>query len=158
MAAKYLARCLDPSSGIPTDVTFLFHGENEEEEAEKVKAHKPILAAASAVFQREFYGSMKEAGGEIEIVDASKEVFQAMVHYIYSYEEMNLDSYDLSFIASLFYLAEKYDIGDLKDEILSFIPKYLVTKENVLEIAAFAEQCVNLAPLSEAIYVQPPSF
>ena len=118
MAAKYLARCLDPLSGIPTDVTFLFHGENIEEPAEKVKAHKPILAAASAVFQREFYGSMKEADGEIEIVDASKEVFQAMVNYIYSYEEMKLDSYALSFIASLFYLAEKYDIGDIKDEIL----------------------------------------
>ena len=58
------------------------------------------------------------ADGEIEIVDASKEVFQAMVNYIYSYEEMKLDSYALSFIASLFYLAEKYDIGDIKDEIL----------------------------------------
>ena len=52
MAAKYLARCLDPSSGIPTDVTFIFNGENEEGEAEKVRAHKLILAAANAVFQR----------------------------------------------------------------------------------------------------------
>ena len=56
MAAKFLARCLDPSSGIPTDVTFIFNGENEEGEAEKVRAHKPILSAASDVFQRDFLG------------------------------------------------------------------------------------------------------
>ena len=36
--------------------------------------------------------------------------------------------------------------------------RFLVTKENALEIAAFAEQCVNLDPLSEAIYVLAAKF
>ena len=72
MAVNKLSKCLD-NSGLPTDVQFVFKGEYNL--PKKVKAHKLILSIASDVFEREFYGSMKEDGDKITIEDAEQEVF-----------------------------------------------------------------------------------
>ena len=157
MAAKNLFKCLDPSYGIPTDIKFLFNADTDGK-VEEVKAHKFPLSLASPVFQRQFYGSFMDSEDEIKIVDASKDVFQAMIDYIYSYKPLDSETYDIYFLSSLYYLAEKYDIEDLRNEILSFIPDYPVTKDNVLEIAALAEDFANLAPLSEAIFCSAANF
>ena len=49
----------------------------------EVFSHKFVLSLASDVFKREFYGSMKESGECIKIVDASQEVFSVTVEFIY---------------------------------------------------------------------------
>ena len=66
MAVNKLSKCLD-NSGLPMDVKFVVKGEYIL--LKKVKAHKLILSIASDVFEREFYGYMKEDGEKITIED-----------------------------------------------------------------------------------------
>eukprot|EP00092_Neocalanus_flemingeri_P087910 GFUD01111013.1.p1 GENE.GFUD01111013.1~~GFUD01111013.1.p1 ORF type:complete len:280 (-),score=61.22 GFUD01111013.1:34-873(-) len=152
MAAPKLSKCLEPNSIIPTDITFIFQsGGPRRTEIKKVKAQKVILAIASDVFEKEFYGDMKETKDEIAIVDASQEVFQAMVDFIYN-KQPNWKDFSVSFLCSLYYLGEKYIIGDLKAEIIATISDLKITKEKVLEIAHLAEDNSHHEPLSEALY------
>eukprot|EP00092_Neocalanus_flemingeri_P104798 GFUD01134277.1.p1 GENE.GFUD01134277.1~~GFUD01134277.1.p1 ORF type:complete len:265 (-),score=78.28 GFUD01134277.1:40-834(-) len=151
MAAPKLSKCLEPNSIIPTDITFVFQSGGPRREVKKVKAQKAILAIASDVFEKEFYGDMKETKDEIAIVDASQEVFQAMVDFIYN-KQPNWKDFSVSFLCSLYYLAEKYIIGDLKAEIIATISDLKITKEKVLEIAHLAEDNSHHEPLSEALY------
>eukprot|EP00092_Neocalanus_flemingeri_P021403 GFUD01023204.1.p1 GENE.GFUD01023204.1~~GFUD01023204.1.p1 ORF type:complete len:274 (+),score=65.02 GFUD01023204.1:51-872(+) len=154
MAARKLSRCLDPNSQPPpTDVSFLFKDDGIL--VKEIKAHKMILAIASDVFNREFYGSMAE--DEIEIKDASQEVFQKFIEFIYN-KPLTWKDYDLSFLSSLYYLAEKYNVEDLKDEIIASIPEHDVTKQNVLDIAILAEDHNHHQPLSEGLYDEVASF
>eukprot|EP00092_Neocalanus_flemingeri_P037485 GFUD01040817.1.p1 GENE.GFUD01040817.1~~GFUD01040817.1.p1 ORF type:complete len:280 (-),score=44.44 GFUD01040817.1:15-854(-) len=154
-----IAKCLEPNSDLPTDVRFLFEMEGGQGNIVKeVRAHRLILAIASDAFKREFYGSMKEAEGEDVIVkDASQPVFQAMVDFIYN-KQTALRVYELDFLASLYYLAEKFDLQDLKQGILAAIPEHEVTNENVLGVAILAEDSILHPPLSEALYVAAASF
>ena len=116
----------------------------------EVKAHTLILAAASDVFHREFYGSLR-AEYDIEIKDACQEVFLKMIEYIYN-KKSGFEDASLSFLASLYYLADKYNIKDLRDEIVAVIPQYEITKENVIEVVILAEDNILHEPLSEALY------
>eukprot|EP00092_Neocalanus_flemingeri_P022140 GFUD01024016.1.p1 GENE.GFUD01024016.1~~GFUD01024016.1.p1 ORF type:complete len:277 (-),score=67.44 GFUD01024016.1:154-984(-) len=154
-----IAKCLEPNSDLPTDVRFLFEMEGDQGNIVKeVRAHRLILAIASDAFKREFYGSMKEAEEEDVIVkDASQPVFQAMVDFIYN-KQTALRVYELDFLASLYYLAEKFDLQDLKQGILAAIPEHEVTNENVLDVAILAEDSILHPPLSEALYVAAASF
>eukprot|EP00092_Neocalanus_flemingeri_P016982 GFUD01018367.1.p1 GENE.GFUD01018367.1~~GFUD01018367.1.p1 ORF type:complete len:274 (-),score=54.10 GFUD01018367.1:159-980(-) len=153
MAAANLSKCLDISCGIPTDVRFLFtDGKNGNE----LKAHKLLLAVASDVFQRAFYGSMKKETTEeedVKIVDASIEVFKTMVEFIYN-KELNWKAFDLHFLCSLYYLGDKYNIANLKASVLNSIADHpRVNMENVLDVAFLAEENVNFDPLYEQLYL-----
>eukprot|EP00092_Neocalanus_flemingeri_P016201 GFUD01017535.1.p1 GENE.GFUD01017535.1~~GFUD01017535.1.p1 ORF type:complete len:238 (-),score=71.67 GFUD01017535.1:117-830(-) len=151
MAAPNLPKCLEPNSIIPTDIRFLFKlGNNSVKE---VKAQKVILAIGSDVFEREFYGSINEKKDEVTIVDASQEVFQVMIDFIYN-KQPNWKDLSISFLCSLYYLADKYIIGSLKTEIIDCISeqKIEITKEEVLEDAHLAEKNSHHEPLSEALY------
>ena len=75
MAMLNLSKWLDENSGPPTDVTFVFKGVVKKE----LKA-QCILSVASDVFERGFYGSLKEEKTTIEIVEA----FLAMIHFIFN--------------------------------------------------------------------------
>ena len=144
---RNLSKCLEPNSdGPPADVTFKF-----KEAKESVKAHKLILAISSEVFNREFYGSLK-VEDEIEIVDANKDVFQAMVDFIYNKAHINWKECAPTFLCSLYYLAEKYNLTDLKQLIVDSIADQKVTKENALDVARIAEDNNHHQPLCEALY------
>eukprot|EP00092_Neocalanus_flemingeri_P022846 GFUD01024772.1.p1 GENE.GFUD01024772.1~~GFUD01024772.1.p1 ORF type:complete len:276 (+),score=72.00 GFUD01024772.1:59-886(+) len=145
-----IAKCLDPTSGFPTDVTFLFKQEGLL--VKEVKAHKLILALASDVFKRGFYGSMKEDEEEkIDIKDARQEVFQVMIEFIYN-KQSDWKEYSLSLLSSLYDLGERYDIEEMRRGIIAFIPEYKVTTENVMEVAILAEENILHQPLSDALY------
>jgi hypothetical protein len=122
MAGRNLSNSISGTFGIPHDVKFLFL-KDDNSESTVVLAHKFVLSLASDVFKGEFYGSMKESGEGIKIVDASQEVFSVMVEFIYD-KKLNWPSYSLHFLASLYYLAEKYNIEDLKDKIIFNIQGY----------------------------------
>jgi len=151
-----LLKFLNPSfrSFPPTDVRFWF--KDDDGSIKEVKAHTLILAAASDVFNREFYGNLSSEH-DIEIKDACQEVFQTMVEFVYNKKPSYKDA-DLGFLASLYYLADKYDIQDLRIEIIAAIPDHEVTKENVLEIANLAEENILHNPLSEALYEAAARF
>jgi len=144
----------DMEESPPTDVKFVF--KQEMGGVKEVTAHKMILAFGSDVFKREFYGSMKSED-VIEIKDAVQEVFQVMVECIYN-KEQYWEDFDLSFLASLYHLAEKYMIENLRSEIIDYIPNYIVTKENVLDVAVLAEAYAHHQPLSETLYDAAKGF
>ena len=78
-------------------------------------------------------------------------VFKAMIEYIYN-KKMNWKDYKLTFLAYLSYLAEKYDISELRQEIISSIPEHRVSDENVLDVAILAEANTHHQPLSNTLY------
>eukprot|EP00092_Neocalanus_flemingeri_P021867 GFUD01023722.1.p1 GENE.GFUD01023722.1~~GFUD01023722.1.p1 ORF type:complete len:273 (-),score=76.30 GFUD01023722.1:16-834(-) len=155
MAAIKLRECLESNHIVPTNIKFLFKMENNS--VKEVNAHKMILAVASDVFGKEFYGSLKKDEDESDIVDASQEVFQVMINFIYN-KPTNWEDYTISFLCSLYYLAEKYNIGDLKTDIIISIPGHKITRENVLQIVSLAEENSHHEPLSEAIYDVATAF
>jgi len=153
MASKKLSKCLDGNSSLPTDVKFVF---KQDDDVTEVKAHKMILAIASDVFEREFFGSLKSED-EIVIPDVNKEVFQTMINYIYN-KQIVLKIHSPTFMASLYYLAEKYIIEDLRDEILAAIEELEISRKSVFEIALLAEESILHLPLSNALYDAVATF
>jgi len=155
MADANLVKFLNPSfrSFPPTNVRFVF---NEDGVMKEVTAHTQILACSSEVFNREFFGALATEK-EVEIKDASQEVFQTMIEFIYN-KKPKFKELDLKFLISLYYLADKYDIQDLCSNIISTIPKHLVVKKDVLPIAMLAEENIVHPPLSEALYDAAANF
>ena len=151
MFTNQLAKCLERTSLIPTDVNFMFKEENIE-----VKAHSVILALASDVFEVEFFGSMKEEK-TIRITDVSHEVFQNMINYIYNRQPKWKDL-ETSTMCSLYYLGDKYNIGGLRDDIITNISEIEITRENVLKVATLAEENCHHQPLSESLYGVTAAF
>ena len=98
----------------------MFTSQNNYELPGKIGAHKIILAAASDVFENEFFGSF-ESEDKVIIVDASQEVFQVMIDYIYNKQPLNLNEYDVNVLAPLYYLADKYIISDLSEKIVTAV-------------------------------------
>ena len=150
MAESNLMKFLNPNfpASPPTDVKFWF--KDEKGGVKEVKAHSQILAAASHVFNREFYGSLK-AEDNIEIKDYCQEVFLVMIESIYN-KKPDFKALDFSFLISLYYLADKYDIQHLRNEIIASIPEHEITKENFLDVAILAEDNILHPPLSEALF------
>jgi len=139
---------LDPSSSLTTDVRFLF--KRESGIVKEVKAHKLILGGASDVFEREFFRPMKK-DEDIEIKDVSEEVFRAMVDYIYN-KKIELIEFDLNFLSSLYYIADLYNIEELRLDIIASIPEHIVSDQNFLDVAILAENNIVYQRLSEALY------
>jgi len=146
-----ISKCLDPSSNLTTDVRFLFKGEGGI--VKEVKAHKLILGIASDIFEREFFGpmSMKKDEEDFEIDHVSEEVIRVMIEYIYN-KKIEWIDYDLNFLSSLYYLADLYDIEELRLKVIASIPEYEVSEQNVLDVAILAEKNVLHQPLSETLY------
>jgi len=148
MAAKYLSKCLDPSFSKSTDVSFVFGEEGQE--VVEINAHKVILAVVSDVFNREFFGSFTSEN-RIVIKDAKKEVFQTMIDFIYN-KQLAWKDFDLSYLCSLYYLGDKYNIVELMDTIIETITEYEVTRMNVLDIALLGEDNILHDRLSGTLY------
>ena len=155
MALSNLSIFLDPASNAspPSDVTFLLN--TKDDAVVEVKAHKVILAFASDVFNREFYGSLTSED-IIDIKDSSYEVFKLFIAFIYS-KQLKWKDHDLSILSSLYYLAEKYNVKVLKDEIITFIPEHKIKKKHVLEVATLAEKNIFHSELSQALYLSAAS-
>ncbi|XP_044321058.1 BTB/POZ and MATH domain-containing protein 1-like [Triticum aestivum] len=104
------------------DVTFQVGGE-------KFTAHRCILAARSAVFKAELFGSMKEGGTAyvIQIIDMESKVFGAMLSFIYTDSLPKMETYSMDegeveegkgeesmWLQSLLVAADRYDILRMK--------------------------------------------
>lgn len=90
---------LDPQTA---DVTFLF---DSADGTQTVTAHKCILATASPVFRRMFFGELKEAD-QVRIVDVSRDSFVAFIQFFYL-EHVTLSG---SIVGEVMKLADKYDV------------------------------------------------
>lgn len=94
----------------------------------EIHAHKFILVVRSPVFKALFATDMKEKQlGVIEIEDVSFEAFSAFLEFLYG------EKYDSSdYAAELLYLADKYEVPDLKTRAANDLIDH-ITKENAVE-------------------------
>lgn len=85
------------------DVYFNFADEHKQ-----IPAHKCLLAVASPVFQKMFFGELRELGN-IDIVDASHDGFMEFLRFFY------FDKYKLTVdhIGEVLTMADKYDVHGL---------------------------------------------
>ena len=156
MDLKNLLNSLESNSIITKDVNFVFNNQFLGESV-KLPAHKVILSIASDVFKTQFYGNLKEPSDEITIVDASHEAFKLMVEYIYHLKQ-DWESKDLSIMAEVFYLGEKYQLEDLKLEVVEAVLKCNVDRSNFLEVASMAEKQLQHTNLSKSLYTIAAKF
>nr|XP_051220193.1 BTB/POZ and MATH domain-containing protein 1-like [Lolium perenne] len=105
------------------DVTFNVGGE-------KLSAHRCVLAARSRVFKAELFGPMKEGkvtAGVIYVKDMESQVFRAMLAFIYTDSEPELEKGDDEDVIwrQLLVAADRYDLQRLKlvceDKLCGFI-------------------------------------
>ena len=146
-----LQQSLSAEFGIPTDVTFLFKRKEDDGSTKigEIRAHKHILALASDVFKKGFYGGFED-NGSIEIIDVTKEVFEVMINFIYD-KETTMNNYDLDMMCSIYYLADKYSITELEEEILIAIECKEIAVENVIDVGILAIQQAVHEKLAEAL-------
>lgn len=113
------------------DVQFCFDG------GKQIGAHSNILAAASPVFSAMFQHDMQEArSGKVNILDVQPNIFKEFLYYIYSGRILTSQTEDTA--QSLFLLADKYDIADLKNECESFIVSS-VRVDNAISMLIWAD-------------------
>ena len=149
-----LEKSLSEDFGIPTDIKFVFtkkEGGDGSTSIEEIRAHKSILALASDVFKKCFYGGFKEDNGSIGIEDATKESFDAMISFIYN-KKTDLSNYDFDLLCSIYYLADKYNINALEEETLKAVKSKDIPSDNVLDIGVLAMKHLIHDKLAEALF------
>ena len=123
---------LSPDSSLPPDVTFVVKGEDGEEK--RVKAHRFLLAGTSPVFNRQFFGPMK---------DTTPEAFMTMMNFIYrapGEESFNLSDIDCpQKLFEALELAERYEILKLKKIATSALKTFEINQENMIFTATVAK-------------------
>lgn len=103
------------------DVHFIFKNANE---IQQVPAHKMILSAQSPVFNRMFYGTLKEKG-DVEIVDANADEFTEFLQFFYLYK-VTLTTENIEAVVRL---ADKYDALEWVYECAADLEKELTPKD-----------------------------
>ena len=132
---------LSPDSSLPPDVFFLVKGDGEEDK--RIAAHRFLLAGTSAVFNRQFFGQMKETQEMIEVKDTSPQAFDTMINYIYKLpgvETFNLDNVGCpQKLFELLELAERYEIPNLKAMTSSALETLDISRDNMVFAATVAK-------------------
>ncbi|XP_071679494.1 BTB/POZ and MATH domain-containing protein 2-like [Lolium perenne] len=132
-----------------TDVTFNVGGET-------FTAHRCVLAARSRVFKAELFGPMKEGSmvtaGVVHVEDMEARAFRAMLKFIYSDSEPEVDKEDYEDVMwqHLLAAADRYDLQRLKlmceDKLCG-----LINVNTTTTILALAE-CHRCDGLKKACY------
>ncbi|XP_046449356.1 BTB/POZ and MATH domain-containing protein 1-like isoform X2 [Daphnia pulex] len=101
-----------------------------------IGGHSHILVARSPVFAAMFQHEMKETKtGQVSIQDIQPGIFKQMLHFIYSVQ-LSVPLTETT-AQRLFEAADKYDIGDLKDECVDFLLDR-IRVNNVINLMAWA--------------------
>eukprot|EP00092_Neocalanus_flemingeri_P031886 GFUD01034638.1.p1 GENE.GFUD01034638.1~~GFUD01034638.1.p1 ORF type:complete len:287 (+),score=70.32 GFUD01034638.1:51-911(+) len=147
-----ISKSLDPSFGIPTDVTFQILTSGKE-----VKAHKYVLALASPVFKKQFFGDAKETEDVIPVKETTEESFKTRIDFTYGKEidwkEMTIE--DLFDVANM---AEKYLIEALMKEVQKIFEDVDITVEDAVTVAATAEEFNQFEDISKALLLHCAKF
>jgi speckle-type POZ protein len=87
---------------------------------ETFKAHRCVLAARSAVFKAEVFGTMKESTSRaaIRVDDMDAQVFRALLHFMYTDELLDFqdmkEQEEVAMAQHLLVAADRYNLGRLK--------------------------------------------
>lgn len=106
-----------------------------EDDTKTIAAHKVILASASPVFERMFYGELAEKNYPIVIPDVEPDTFKDLLRYIYT-NRIEITSIDYAF--ELYCLGDKYMVKDVLDQCMEYI-FYKVNEKNACLTYEFAK-------------------
>merc|ERR1711915_261819 len=138
-----------------SDIKFTFPEEDSSVDS-SINAQKLVLACGSEVFKIQFYGSFKNED-TIKVTDASREAFKIFLDILYN-KQMDFDSLKFELLAELFYLAEKYQMEDLKQVITLNIKGRKINPFNILTAINVAEEHRHMEEFSNAIQSICASF
>jgi len=125
--------------GIPFDIRFkVIENDDMSEDnsgGSMIQAHKFILASHSPVFKKMFYGSLKETSDPIIVKDTTIIAFEKLVEYVY---QVDIDCKEIAVceLFDLVNLAERYEIGKLKEELRLQMEIVPLTMSNLMEVAS----------------------
>ena len=133
------SKFLEADSDLPTDVVFRVEEKVEQDEtkAGKVSAHKLLLAGASPVFRKQFFGALKEnTGEEVTVRDTTIEAFNTMIQFMYmppEPEKFNFKNPNCAqSLCELVNISEKYQILELNSMAKTALNNLSVTEENLV--------------------------
>lgn len=87
------------------------------------RAHRIILSARSPVFASMFQHDMAEKkSGEVDVSDCATSGFEVFLQYMYS---GNTDTMSPSNVLDLYYIADKYQVCDLKSDCVEYMKNNL---------------------------------
>uniref|UniRef100_H0WD75 BTB domain containing 6 n=1 Tax=Cavia porcellus TaxID=10141 RepID=H0WD75_CAVPO len=92
--------------------------------AQRVPAHKYVLAVGSSVFYAMFYGDLAEVKSEIHIPDVEPAAFLVLLKYMYS-DEIDLEA---DTVLATLYAAKKYIVPALAKACVNFLETSLEAK------------------------------
>ncbi|XP_020794468.1 BTB/POZ domain-containing protein 1 isoform X2 [Boleophthalmus pectinirostris] len=90
-------------------------------QAQRIPAHKFVLAAGSAVFDAMFNGGMATTSAEIELPDVEPAAFLALLRFLYS-DEVHIGP---ETVMTTLYTAKKYAVPALESHCVEFLTKHL---------------------------------
>eukprot|EP00092_Neocalanus_flemingeri_P017119 GFUD01018514.1.p1 GENE.GFUD01018514.1~~GFUD01018514.1.p1 ORF type:complete len:286 (+),score=62.63 GFUD01018514.1:65-922(+) len=147
-----ISKSLDPSFGIPTDVTFQILTSGKE-----VKAHKYVLALASPVFKKQFFGDAKETEDVIPVKETTEESFKTMIDFTYG-KEIDWKEMTIEDLFNVSNMAKKYLNDTLMKEVQKVFEEVHITEENAVTVAATAEEFVQFEDISKTLVLHCAKF
>jgi len=143
-----IAHYLSSNSRLPTDVDFEVYSAASSTTPVHVGAHKCFLADASIVFDEMFFENTKPEEDTdtgkvtVRIDNVNESVFRMFLNHLYG-EKVEVGRLDIVSVFEISELVQKYDIEDLKEEIVERIKREQVKEENILEIVGHLKKPTN---------------
>ena len=118
----------------------------------EVSGHKFVLALASPVFRRGFYGTdFKEKKTQsIEMKGTTFKAFKVMIGVIYR-QPLDLENMSVTETFDLMNLAERYDLPKLKNKLKQELKMMVLSKDSVVEVANTAMKFHQLEEACQAL-------
>uniref|UniRef100_H3BDW5 BTB domain containing 1 n=1 Tax=Latimeria chalumnae TaxID=7897 RepID=H3BDW5_LATCH len=116
-------------------------------QAQRIPAHKFVLAAGSAVFDAMFNGGMATTSAEIELPDVEPAAFLALLRFLYS-DEVQIGP---ETVMTTLYTAKKYAVPALEAHCVEFLTKHL-RADNAFMLLTQMQACVlNIGKYSQIL-------
>lgn len=118
----------------------------------KLPVHKAILCARSKVFERMFQTHMLESKNQIvELNDIDFEVIEDFITFLYTGE---VRMFSLYRTMNLYYVADKYEVEDLREKCSSYL-EFNLCAEEACNILKFSElHCDEKLKKAVTFYIQ----
>ncbi|KAL1007509.1 hypothetical protein UPYG_G00087760 [Umbra pygmaea] len=131
-------------------------------QAQRIPAHKFVLAAGSAVFDAMFNGGMATMSTEIELPDVEPAAFLALLRFLYS-DEVHIGP---ETVMTTLYTAKKYAVPALESQCVEFLTKHLradnafmlLTQARLFDEPQLASLCLETIDKSTADAINAEGF
>ncbi|XP_037552826.1 BTB/POZ domain-containing protein 1 isoform X2 [Nematolebias whitei] len=131
-------------------------------QAQRIPAHRFVLAAGSAVFDAMFNGGMATTSAEIELPDVEPAAFLSLLRFLYS-DEVHIGP---ETVMTTLYTAKKYAVPALEGHCVEFLTKHLradnafmlLTQARLFDEPQLASLCLDTIDKSTADAINAEGF